>query len=224
MIELLNVHMAYRTRAVGVTALKGISLSVREGLWLSVVGPSGSGKSTMLNIIGLLDRPTSGDYLFRGQDVSALSDCARAQLRNHYFGFIFQSFNLIPQLSAVQNVAVPLYYAGVERRRRGRIARELLDQVGLADRYAHRPAELSGGEEQRVTIARALANSPTLILADEPTGSLDQTSGREVLDLMAGLHLRGMGVILVTHDQAVSALAQETIRLVDGRIVSRTAV
>jgi len=224
MIELLDIHKSYRKRSVSVEALNGISLSVREGLWLSVVGPSGSGKSTMLNIVGLLDRPTAGSYLFKGREVDALSDRERSHLRNQCFGFVFQSFNLIPQFNAVRNVAIPLYYAGIRRHERERIARGLLDQVGLTDRYAHMPAELSGGEEQRVAIARAIANSPAVILADEPTGNLDQKSGHEVLGLMAELHLHGVGVILVTHDQGASSLAQEVIRIVDGRIVSRSAV
>jgi len=218
MIELLDIHKDYVKKTVTVSALNGISLLVEETQWLAVTGPSGSGKSTLLNIIGLLDHASHGGYRLDGTEVDSLSDRERSSLRNRYFGFVFQSFNLIPQYNAWQNTALPLYYAGVSRRVRQRLACSLLAQVGLEGRCQHLPAELSGGEEQRVAIARALANSPAVILADEPTGNLDQESGCEVLGLIRSFHRQGMAVVLVTHDLDVASLAQERIRIVDGRI------
>ncbi len=224
MIELIDVHKSYGKKSVTVAALNGVSLSVEEGQWLALMGPSGAGKSTMLNIIGLLDRPTCGNYFLEGQEVAALSDRERSKLRNKRFGFIFQTFNLISQYTAWENVALPLYYAGVRRRDRRKMARELLGQVGLEGRVDHLPAELSGGEEQRVAIARALANAPALILADEPTGNLDQRAGHEVLRLLATLHRQGVGIILVTHDQQIALQAELIVQIVDGRITDCSVV
>lgn len=218
MIKLIAVHRIYCKKEVEVPALSGVSLSISEGRWLSLIGPSGAGKSTLLNIIGLLDRPTTGRYLLHGRDVTSLPDRESSQIRNMQFGFIFQTFNLLPQYTAWENVALPLYYGGVNKRdRRGR-AREMLCLVGLEERVEHLPAELSGGEEQRVAIARALANEPKLILADEPTGNLDQRTGQEVMALLTRLHQGGMGIILVTHDQHLATQGQEIVRIVDGKI------
>ncbi len=218
MIELVDVHKIYRKKEVEVPALSGVSLSISEGRWLTLMGPSGAGKSTMLNIIGLLDRPTAGRYLLLGRDVTSLPDRESSKIRNTQFGFVFQTFNLLPQYTAWENVALPLYYAGVNKRDRRKQARELLCRVGLKERVEHLPAELSGGEEQRVAIARALANEPALILADEPTGNLDQRTGQEVMELLTTLHQTGMGIILVTHDQQIATQGQSIVRIVDGKI------
>lgn len=218
MIELVDARKHYRKKGLSIPALDGISLSVSCHTWLAIIGPSGSGKSTLLNIIGLLDRPTSGDFHFNGRNTRHLDDRECSKLRNQHLGFIFQSFNLIPQYSALKNVALTLRYAGIKKKKRRRIAQDLLERVGLQDRIDHLPSELSGGEEQRVAVARALANSPSLILADEPTGNLDQQAGLGVMHLIKEFHELGVGVVFVTHDEAATKLAQECIRIVDGRI------
>jgi putative ABC transport system ATP-binding protein len=203
-----------------VIALDGVSLSIESGSMVAVMGPSGSGKSTLMNLLGLLDTPTAGSYRIDGHEVAGLSDGERSRQRRERIGFIFQSFNLLPRKTALDNVSVPLMYAGVGRGERQQRARALLDQLGLGDRLSHRPAELSGGQQQRVAIARALVNEPQLILADEPTGNLDSRTGREVLDVLVQLHASGRTIIVVTHEREVAEHAQRIITLVDGRVVT----
>jgi putative ABC transport system ATP-binding protein len=221
LIDLEDVSKVYSTGAVEVHALRGVSLTVRAGEFLALVGSSGSGKSTLLNILGFLDRPTSGVYRFEGQDVGRLSRRERALLRNHKLGFVFQGFNLLKRHTAAENVALPLLYAGVPpRQRRGR-ALELLSLVGLADRAAHQPNQLSGGQQQRVAIARALVNHPQVILADEPTGNLDSQTGAEILAEFRRLNAEyGQTIILVTHDASIAATAARVVTVRDGRIAS----
>ncbi len=217
-IELEDIRKVYRMGEVDVNALDGLSLRVRRGEVLSIMGPSGSGKSTLMNIIGCLDRPTSGTYELDGKTVSQLADDALAEIRNRKVGFVFQSFNLLGRSTATANVELPLRYAGVHQGRRER-ARKVLQLVGLGDRLDHRPMELSGGQQQRVAIARALVNNPAIILADEPTGNLDSRSGAEILDLLLGLNRdRGTTLVIVTHDANVANKTGRIVRLKDGCI------
>jgi putative ABC transport system ATP-binding protein len=217
-IELEDIRKTYRMGEVDVNALDGLTLRVQRGDVLAIMGPSGSGKSTLMNIIGCLDRPTSGTYRLDGKTVSELKDDSLAEIRNRKVGFVFQSFNLLGRSTATANVELPLRYSGVNRGRRER-AKEMLGLVGLGDRTEHRPMELSGGQQQRVAIARALVNKPAIILADEPTGNLDSRSGAEILDLLVKLNSdSGVTLIIVTHDTSVAARAHRTIRLKDGCI------
>ena len=219
--RLIDLRKTYRMGAdVVVEALRGINLSIDEGQYLAVMGASGSGKSTLLNLMGCLDRPTSGRYVLGSQDVSDLSDAALSEVRGRRIGFIFQSFNLIPQLTALENIEVPLFYQGVHRRDRRRRSMELAERVGLGPRARHRPMELSGGEQQRVAIARALVNDPLIILADEPTGNLDSRTGKEILALFDDLSSRGRTLIIVTHDEAIGRRTHAIVRVADGNIVS----
>ncbi len=221
-VELVDVWKVYRMgrrRRIEVEALRGVDLRVPRGEFLAVMGPSGSGKSTLLHIMGCLDRPTEGKVLFEGRDVSRLRPVALARIRNRRVGFVFQSFNLSPTLTALGNVELPMVFAGVPRRKRLARARELLARVGLRERERHLPSELSGGEQQRVAIARALANSPDLLLADEPTGNLDTETGRGVLSLLSEANGEGVTVAVVTHDPEVAAAAARKLRIRDGRIV-----
>jgi macrolide transport system ATP-binding/permease protein len=219
LIELREVRKTYRNGALEVEALKGVSLAIAPGEFVAVMGSSGSGKSTLMHILGCLDRPTEGRYLFAGRDVSQLDPDGLAALRREAFGFIFQQYNLIATESALGNVEIPAIYAGAARGPRRRRAAALLSRLGLGDRLQHRPGELSGGQQQRVSIARALANDPQVILADEPTGALDSRSGREVLELLRELNAEGRTVILITHDEAVAAEARRRVRIADGVIV-----
>lgn len=204
-----------------VHALRGIDLVIRRGEFLAVMGPSGSGKSTCMNILGCLDTPTSGTYLFQGIDVGALSREGRALLRRHRLGFVFQGFNLLNQSSALENVELPLIYRGLQPRERRRKAREALEAVGLLDRQSHTPGELSGGQQQRVAIARAMVIEPALLLADEPTGNLDSGSSREIMELLTAFNEdRGITIVMVTHDGNMAAYANRTIHFLDGRIDS----
>jgi len=204
---------------IEVQALAGVSFEIQRGEVISIMGPSGSGKSTLMNILGCLDRPTSGSYILDGELVSRMKDDQLAAIRNRKVGFIFQSFNLLPRISALANVELPMRYAGVRNRRQR--ARQALEMVGLGDRVNHRPSELSGGQQQRVAIARALINDPAILMADEPTGNLDTKSGKEIMELLLSLNRqRGTTVIIITHDPAISAQTQRVIRLRDGLLES----
>lgn len=219
LIELKDVYKIYQMGEETVHALDGISLTVDPGEFVAIVGSSGSGKSTAMNIIGCLDVPTSGTYHLGGVDVSTMDDDQQAEIRNKMLGFIFQQYNLLPRLNLMENVEVPLVYAGVSRAERHARAREVLEQVGLGDKLKNRPNQLSGGQQQRVSIARALVRNPPVILADEPTGALDSHTGREVLGLLQQLHKQGHTVVLITHDNSIAVQADRIIRLEDGRVV-----
>ncbi|OGW50743.1 MAG: macrolide ABC transporter ATP-binding protein [Nitrospirae bacterium GWC2_57_9] len=224
MIELTNITKSYRMGHVELQVLAGVSLSVQKGELIAIMGPSGSGKSTLMNIIGCLDRPTSGVYRLDGREISTLNDDELALIRNSKLGFVFQTFNLLPRFSALKNVEVPLIYSGIPARTRRERAIPLLQQVGLADRMDHKPTELSGGQQQRVAIARALVNNPPVLLADEPTGNLDSRSGAEILNMLIALNDKGVTVIIVTHDQNVAARCRRIITLKDGFIVGDSLV
>jgi putative ABC transport system ATP-binding protein len=217
-IEAEGLTKTYQMGRTQVHALRGVDLSVEEGEFVAVMGASGSGKSTLLHLLGCLDVPTSGTYRLTGQDVSRLSRDARSRVRNRRIGFVFQTFNLLPRMSAVENVALPLLYWGRVSSAEEKAARALR-RVGLGDRLHHRPTELSGGERQRVAMARALVADPSLLLADEPTGNLDSTTGSEVMCLLVDLHVEGRTVLIVTHDAGIAAYAGRTIRMRDGRLV-----
>jgi putative ABC transport system ATP-binding protein len=201
-----------------VHALDGLDLDIQANEYVALMGPSGSGKSTLMNILGCLDTPTSGSYTLNGQDVSSMEDDALAEIRNREIGFVFQTFNLLPRYSALENVALPMIYAGVSRAKREARAKEVLDQVGLGDRMDHKPNELSGGQRQRVAVARALVMRPSIILADEPTGNLDTATSHEVMELFSAIQKAGNTVILVTHEEDIAACAQRIVRLRDGRV------
>lgn len=218
-IKLQGVSKTYDSGRVAVHALAGIDLDICKGDYLAIMGPSGSGKSTLMHILGCLDVPTSGEYFLKGQEISQYDTDQLALLRNQEVGFVFQQFNLLPRLTATQNVELPLLYAGVDIDRREEIVTDVLAKVGLADRGHHHPNELSGGEAQRVAIARALANDPAIILADEPTGNLDSATEDELMELMNELNRQGRTLILVTHDDSVSKHAKRIIHLHDGRLV-----
>jgi len=219
-ITITNLRKTYQMGRQKVHALDGVDLVAAPNSFYAVMGPSGSGKSTLLYLLGGLDRPSAGDIVVDGRSLGALDENALARYRRRTVGFIFQSFNLIPTLSALENVAFPMRFARVPRRRRVARARELLDLVGLGDRLRHKPTELSGGQQQRVAIARALVNDPQVILADEPTGNLDTASGAGVMQVLADLHRHGRTILVVTHDPRMSAYATQTVHMLDGRIVS----
>jgi putative ABC transport system ATP-binding protein len=223
LIETQALTKTYGVGNVAVQALRGVDLSVEPGEFLAIMGPSGSGKSTLMNILGCLDRPTSGSYVLDGEDVSRLGRQELASLRNRRLGFVFQSYNLLPRLTAVKNVQLPLLYNADEMlsdEECERRAMQVLDSVGLVDRTGHRPSELSGGEQQRVAIARALVNSPSLVLADEPTGNLDTRASEEVIDVLCRLHDSGVTVVMVTHEPGIARYAGRVINLLDGLVYS----
>jgi putative ABC transport system ATP-binding protein len=219
MIQMKAIKKIYSTGKVDVEALRGIDLEVDRNEFISIMGPSGSGKSTLMNIIGCLDTPTSGEYFLEGEKVQTLTSNQLAEIRNQKVGFVFQNFNLLPYATAFENVEVPLIFKGVSLRKRRKRAEELLDRVGLKDRMDHKPTELSGGEMQRVSIARALANQPSIILADEPTGNLDSVSGKEIVDLFEDLCKQGHTIVVITHDQEISGRTKRIIKLRDGMVV-----
>ena len=218
MIEIENVAKVYRMGQVDVHALRGVTLSVDQGEMIAIIGASGSGKSTLMNIIGCLDTPTSGKYIFEGADVSRLNDNQLAEMRNKKFGFVFQEFNLLSRATALSNVELPLVYSGTMQR--GKRAMEALERVGLEARAKHKPTELSGGEQQRVAIARALVNNPAIILADEPTGNLDSSSSAEIISIFHQLNSDGITVVIVTHEMDIASHSRRIIRLMDGKIES----
>lgn len=219
MIELKDIYKLYHMGDTVVHALDGIDLNVDEGEFVAIVGQSGSGKSTCMNIIGCLDVPTSGTYKLNGIDVSTMDDDMQAVIRNKFLGFIFQQYNLIPKLNVIENVELPLLYAGVDADTRHAAAMRALERVGLSDKAKNRPNQLSGGQQQRVSIARALAGDPAVILADEPTGALDSRTGREVLALLQELNRDGRTIVLITHDNSIAVKAKRIVRLADGKIV-----
>jgi putative ABC transport system ATP-binding protein len=223
-IDLQRITKTYKSGSLEVPALQGVDLRIQRGEYVAIMGPSGSGKSTMMNILGCLDRPTSGTYRLDGEDVSHLDDNALAAIRLRKLGFVFQGFNLLPRTDALKNVALPLFYAGVSTRERNARATETLREVGLADRAHHKPSELSGGQQQRVAIARALVNDPAVLLADEPTGNLDTKTSADIMALIDQLHAGGRTIIMVTHDENIARNARRIVRLLDGKIVSDDAL
>ncbi|CEN36978.1 ABC transporter ATP-binding protein [Capnocytophaga cynodegmi] len=220
LLEIRDIKRDFKLGNEVLHVLKGIWLSIEKGEYVALMGPSGSGKSTLMNILGCLDTPTSGEYILNGRDVSKLSDSELADIRNKEIGFVFQTFNLMPRTTALDNVALPMIYAGIEKNKRRERATEVLELVGLGDRMMHKPNELSGGQRQRVAVARALVNHPSIILADEPTGNLDSKTSYEIMALFDEIHQKGNTVILVTHEEDIAQHAHRIIRLRDGLIDS----
>ena len=226
MPEVIRIENLTRFYTIGeetVRALNGINLTIQKNEYVALMGPSGSGKSTLMNIIGCLDTPTSGEYFLNGPNVAQLSDSELAAIRNKEIGFVFQTFNLLPRLTALQNVALPLVYAGIPETERLKKAKEVLEQVGLGDRIKHRPNELSGGQRQRVAVARALVNHPSIILADEPTGNLDTKTSEEIMQLLDIIHQAGNTIVLVTHEEDIALRAKRVVRMRDGIVESDQA-
>ena len=221
-IDLKNIIRNFQLVPQTVHVLKGIDLTIKKGEYVALMGPSGSGKSTLMNLLGCLDTPTSGSYMIANRDVSKMNDNQLADVRNKEIGFVFQTFNLIPRQTALQNVALPLVYAGEKKEKRISRAKKVLDEVGLSDRITHKPNQLSGGQRQRVAIARALVNSPSIILADEPTGNLDSSTSNEIMKLFEEIHKNGNTLIIVTHEEEIAQHANRIIRLKDGEIESDT--
>ena len=219
MIDLQNISRLYGSGDIQVAALKDISLTIDRNEFVAIMGTSGSGKSTLMNILGCLDSPTSGQYFLTGQQISAVKDQQLSKIRNENIGFIFQSFHLLPRLTALNNVTIPLRYTDVSQQQADQRGLDMLARVGLADRSHHKPFEMSGGQRQRVAIARALINDPSVIFADEPTGNLDSTTSAEIMDLLCQLHLSGQTIVMVTHEKSIAAYAQRIIRMKDGNII-----
>ena len=222
LIDIQNLVKDYQMDSLDVAALRGINLQVQKNEFVAIMGPSGSGKSTLMNILGCLDNPTSGVYRFNNTDVTGLNDDELSDIRNKHIGFIFQSFNLLKRMSALENVELPLMYAGIDKAKRMAMSKQALEKVGLADRMKHRPSELSGGQRQRVAIARALVNNPGMILADEPTGALDTTSSMEIMEVFKQLHAEGNTIIVITHEREIAACCKRIILIRDGLITSDT--
>ena len=218
LIRTKDIAKIYKLGKVEIKALQSITLNINVNEYVSLIGASGSGKSTLMNILGCLDTPTRGEYFLKGYNVSELTDDGLAKFRNKEIGFVFQSFNLIPRMSALENVSLPLIYSGIKKKERFELASEKLNEVGLGDRMGHKPNELSGGQKQRVALARALINNPSIILADEPTGNLDSKTSFEILNLIEEIHDKGNTIILVTHEKEISQRAHRVIRLVDGLV------
>ena len=218
LLNLSHIYKDYQQEKLVVPALKDVSLSVEEGEYVAIMGPSGSGKTTLMNIIGCLDLPTSGSYELSGQDVLACKDRELADVRLNSIGFVFQSFHLLPRESALENVALPLIYAGVKKADREKRAAAALERVGLADRVDFKPTQLSGGQKQRVAIARAMVNNPKILLADEPTGALDSKSGKQIMELFERLNEEGVTIVMITHDAKIASYAKRVIRIIDGEI------
>ena len=219
LLKLVNVSKTYLPDSHAVEALKKTNLEIKKKDFIAIMGPSGSGKSTLMHLIGCLDIPTSGKVIFEGKDVSSLSEAELARIRNQKIGFVFQTFNLIPRVTTLANVELPLIYAGVNKQERLKRVKEVINKVGLEERLDHFPNQLSGGEQQRVAIARALVNKPTIILADEPTGNLDSKTGREIIDLFTKLNREGNTFVMVTHDQEIAKSANNIIKIKDGEII-----
>jgi putative ABC transport system ATP-binding protein len=219
MISMRQIRKVYATGKVEVEALRGVDLEIGSNEYVAVVGPSGSGKSTLMNIVGCLDTPTSGEYVLSGERVGGLDRNRLAEIRNKRIGFVFQNFNLLPYATALENVELPLLFAGAPARERRERAASMLDKVGLGDRLEHKPTELSGGQMQRVAIARALVNTPAILLADEPTGNLDSAAGKAIVSLFAELHGAGQTIVLITHDAGIAKLASRVVQVRDGQIV-----
>ncbi len=219
LVEFRDIYKIYVMGDTEVRALDGVSFSVYSGEFVAIIGQSGSGKSTCMNIIGCLDVPTTGTYLLNGTDVSKLTKDEQAEIRNHMLGFVFQQYNLLPKLNILENVELPLLYKGLDDKEQKERAMEALERVGIADKWHHKPSELSGGQQQRASIARALAGSPSVILADEPTGALDSKTSKEVLEFLIELNEQGNTIILITHDNSIAARAKRVIRLQDGKII-----
>lgn len=219
-IQIENLHKIYDTGKIQVKALNNISLNVDKNEYVAIMGASGSGKSTLMNIIGCLDRMTEGKYILDGEDVSTLNDIQLAEIRNKKIGFVFQAFNLLPRLTAIGNVELPMVYAGIPGAKRLQKAKEALERVGLSDRMYHKPNELSGGQKQRVAIARALVNNPAILLADEPTGNLDTKSSIEIMDIFEGLNAEGVTIVMVTHEPELAARTKRNVVFRDGEIIS----
>jgi putative ABC transport system ATP-binding protein len=217
-IEIHNIVKNYQVGSVIVRALRSVSLNINKNEYVAIMGPSGSGKSTLMNILGCLDTPTKGQYILNGTDVSKMEDDQLAEIRNKEIGFVFQTFNLLPRYTALENVTLPLIYAGIPRHEREEHAKRTLDEVGLADRMHHKPNELSGGQRQRVAIARALVNTPSIILADEPTGNLDSKTSYDIMGLLDKIHELGNTVIVVTHEEDIARHAHRIIKLMDGEV------
>lgn len=220
LISLKEITKVYHIGKMDLYALNGVTTQIRKSEFVALMGPSGSGKSTLMNVIGCLDTPSSGSYELNGHAVQDMSDAELAEVRNREIGFVFQSFNLLPRINAMANVALPLVYAGIGREERHHKAHEMLKAVGLEDRWKHLPNELSGGQKQRVAIARAMVNEPSILLADEPTGNLDSKSSYEIMELFKELHASGNTIVMVTHEEDIAEYAQRTIRMIDGKIVN----